>query len=64
MKELLAEFRISPKSLQGANRKEDTLCSGMATRLGRGTEKHIFSVLLPTLCLHGDRQDGGGDVSG
>jgi hypothetical protein len=25
---------------------------------------YIFSVLLPTLCLHGDRLEGGGDVSG
>ena len=29
-----------------------------------GPEKYIFSVLLPTLCLHGDRLDGEGDVSG
>jgi len=25
----------------------------------RGTEKNIFSVLLPTPCLHGDRLEGG-----
>lgn len=30
----------------------------------RGTEKYIFSVLLPTLCLHGDWLEGGGYVSG
>jgi hypothetical protein len=30
----------------------------------RGTEKYIFSVLLPTLCLHGDWLEGRGDVSG
>ena len=30
----------------------------------RGTEKYIFSVLLPTLCLHGDGLEGGWCVSG
>ena len=30
----------------------------------RGAEKYIFSVLLPTLCLHGDRLEGGWCVSG
>lgn len=30
---------------------------------GRG-EKIYFLFLLPTLCLHGDRLEGGGDVSG
>ena len=29
----------------------------------RSTEKNIFSVLLPTLCLHGDRPEGRGSVS-
>ena len=29
----------------------------------RGTEKFIFSVLLPTLRLHGERLEGGGCVS-
>jgi len=29
-----------------------------------GGRKNIFSVLLPTLCLHGDRLEGGGSVSG
>ena len=24
----------------------------------RGTEKYIFSVFLPTLCLHGERLEG------
>jgi hypothetical protein len=28
-----------------------------------GAEKYIFSVLLPTLCLHGDRLEGGWCVS-
>jgi hypothetical protein len=30
----------------------------------RGTEKNIFFVLPPTLCLHGDWLEGGGYVSG
>jgi len=29
-----------------------------------GTEKNMFSVLLPTLCLHGDWLEGRGSVSG
>jgi len=33
-------------------------------RHSRRGKKYIFSVLLPTLCLHGDRLEGGGYVSG
>ena len=29
----------------------------------RGEKKYIFPVLLPTLCLHGDRLEGGWCVS-
>jgi hypothetical protein len=36
----------------------------LGLRPGRkGAEKYIFAVLLPTLGLHEDRLEGGGDVS-
>jgi hypothetical protein len=43
----------------------ETYLVDVGLRPSRGwTEKNIFSVLLPTLCLHGDRLEGGGSVSG